>query len=230
MLVIVASRYDRHAQMLVSRHGEARLLTSEDLSSRGWRFELGGSGDSFAVIGGEVVNRRDVEGVLTRLPCVFAGDLLNIVPEDRGYVAAEMTAFLAAWLSNLKCSVLNRPTPLCLSGPFLRREKWVHIAAHLGIPVVPVNRHAPTSVDETTSPASPGLVSVSLVGEACVGEADERLASQTRALAHSVRVNLLRARFTSPAEGSLFVDADYWADISNPEIAAAILRYLRSGA
>ena len=216
--------------MLVAHHGEARLLTSEDLSSRGWRFELGGSADSFAVISGEVVNRRDVEGVLTRLPCVFAGDLLNIVPEDRGYVAAEMTAFLAAWLSNLNCPVLNRPTPLCLSGPFLRREEWVHTAAHLGIPVLPVNRHAPTLVDETASPASPGLVSVSLVGDACVGQADERLASQTRTLARSVGVDLLCARFTSPAEGSLFVDADYWADLSDPEIAAAILRYLRSGA
>jgi hypothetical protein len=230
MLVVVASRYDRHAQMLVSDHGEARLLTSEDLSSRGWRFEPGGGGDSSAVIGGEVVDCRDVEGVLTRLPCVFAGDLVNIVPDDRGYVAAEMTAFLAAWLSNLKCPVLNRPTPLCLSGPFLRRERWVHTAAHLGIPVLPVNRHAPTSVDETTSPASPGLVSVSLVGDACVGKADERLASQTRTLARSVGVDLLRARFTSPAEGSLFVDADYWADLSDPEIAAAILSYLRSGA
>lgn len=42
MLVVVASRYDRHAQTFVSRHSGARLLTSEDLSSRGWRFELGG--------------------------------------------------------------------------------------------------------------------------------------------------------------------------------------------
>lgn len=227
MLVVVASRYDRQAQMLVSRYGdEARLLTSDDLSSRGWRFRLGGGGDSFAVIGGEVVDCKDIEGVLTRLPSVFPGDLFNITPEDRSYVAAEMTAFLAAWLSNLSCPVLNRPTPLCLSGPFLRREKWVHTAAHLDIPVLSVNLHAPMSADE---PVTSNVVSVSFVGDACVGgQVDERLASQTRALARSVGVNLLCARFTRPGEGSLFVDADYWVDVSNPEVADAILRYLRN--
>ena len=227
MLVVVASRYDQHAEIFVSRCGDrARLLTCDDLSSKGWRFRLGDDGDSSAVIDGETIDCKEIEGVLTRLPGVFQGELLNIVPEDRGYVAAEMTAFLAAWLSNLDCPVLNRPTPLCLSGPFLRREMWVHTAARIGIPVLPVKRSAPAPAEEAPPP---NLTTVSFVGDACVGRVDERLASQTTALARAVGVDLLCARFTGPAEGQLFVDADYWLDLSDAEVADAVLKCLLRG-
>jgi hypothetical protein len=49
-----------------------------------------------------------------------------------------MKAFLLSWLSQLNCLVLNRPTPLCLSGPSWRPEQWTYAAAQLGIPVQPL--------------------------------------------------------------------------------------------
>jgi len=104
---------------------------------------------------------------------------------------------------------------------------WVHTAARLEIPVHPVNRHSPMLPNEKADSFKSELVSVNIVGDACLGQADESLAEKTRTLARDVGVRLLRARFTGPEEGSLFVDADYWVDLSNPEISDAIFRYLR---
>jgi len=101
----------------------------------GWRQSLGGVDGDAAVVEGKRVPQKEITGVLTRLPCVFEQELVDITPDDRRYVAAEMTAFLLFWLSRLKCPVLNRPTPTCLSGPYWRREKWIHVAARVGIPV-----------------------------------------------------------------------------------------------
>ena len=228
MLVVLANRYDQQARTLVSRWGsQSRLLSIEDFSTRGWRFTLDDDGDSFAVIDGEVVNCKEIKGVFTRLPFVFQDDLVNITPGDRAYVAAEMMAFLLAWLSSLRCPVLNKPTPLCLSGPLLRREKWVHTASELGLPVLPVNRHSPMVADEETDLPKLGLRTVELVGDTCIGHMDEGETAKIRSLARRVGADLLRARFTDAKEGSLFVDADYWVDVSNPEIADAVLRFLR---
>ena len=33
---------------------------------------------------------------------------------------------LLSWLSQLNCPVVNRPTPLCLSGPNRRPEQWTY--------------------------------------------------------------------------------------------------------
>src|SRR5260370_30282273 len=132
MLVVLASRYDPSSQEFVTNWaGDAGLLTSQDLSVRGWRYEPGGQVRA-SVISGRLVSTDEIDGVLTRLPCVGEGDLVDIVPGDRGYVAAEMTAFLSAWLCDLRCPVLNRPTPGCLTGPYWRQAKGIHAPSRLG--------------------------------------------------------------------------------------------------
>src|SRR5579872_3914402 len=124
MLVVLAHRYDQEARELVSHWSasDARLLTSADLSRKGWRHFSDEPTASTAVISGRVVPVDQISGVLTLLTGVFEQELVDIVPSDRSYAAAEMTAFLLCWLSTLKCPVLNRPTPTCLSGPYWRRE------------------------------------------------------------------------------------------------------------
>ena len=118
--------------MLADHLAGVRILTCEDLSAPGWRHRLGGA--STAVIGGETVPAAGIRGVLIRRSHMLEWEPEHIVPGDRAYVAAEMTAFLRSWLSGLGCPVLNRPAPTCLSGPGWCREQWVQTAARLGIP------------------------------------------------------------------------------------------------
>src|SRR5258707_166954 len=110
MLVILAGQQDASAAELAAswNFSGASLLTPEDLSCTCWRWNPARSTGSQAVVGGRNIPVADITGVLTRLFSVQEQHLGHIVPEDRSYVASEMNAFLLAWLSSLKCPVLNR--------------------------------------------------------------------------------------------------------------------------
>jgi hypothetical protein len=167
MIVILASRHDAPARALAARWADqdAALLTPRGLSAAGWRHHLGSPEDSAAVVGGRTLPVADIKGVVTRLWSVGEADLPHVVPEDREYVAVEMSAFLTSWLSSLECPVLNRPTATCLAGPNWRAEEWTHRAARLGIPVRPVERRS--ALGDAAQPAPPAeeLASVTVVGE-----------------------------------------------------------------
>lgn len=230
MLVVVASRHDEVAQALVSRWkaSDARLLTCEDLSGAGWRYGPGAPDLSTAVVGGRRVRCREITGVLTRLAGVPVSDLGHIASADRAYVAAEMTAFLMAWLSGLKCSVVNRPTPLCLSGPNWRPEQWTHAASALGIPARPVERHvARGSAEVSPTDGASSLTTVTVVGNRCFGTENEVLRGQARSLAKAASVSLLSVRFSD--RDSVFLGADGYPDLSTDEIADAVVEYFHLG-
>jgi hypothetical protein len=220
MLAVLASRHDPLCTALAADWAaDATLLTCADLSAAGWQYRPGGQvGTSRA--GGRLAGAHHIDGVLTRLPFVAEGELTDIVPDDRSYVAAEMTAFLAAWLTDLPCPVLNRPTPVCLMGPYWRKEKWIVTASKLGIPVAPACRSVPGIVDNELCS---GATIVNVVGRRCIGEADETLFRSALALAEAADVDLLRVRFASGEANSAFLEADCWVDIADPEVSAAIL-------
>ena len=225
MLVVLATRHDQACGRLIADWaGHASLLTCQDLSARGWRYCPGGEVGS-SVLGGRLARTREIEGVLTRLPHVDQGELGSIVPGDRRYVAAEMTAFLAAWLSDLRCPVLNRPTAVCLMGPYWRREKWVLTAAQLGIPVVTACRSVPATTHDGLPHLLRGSTTLQVIGQRCVGIADESLCRWAVALAEAAGVGMLRVRFTVAEAGPAFLDADYWVDVADPEVSKAILGY-----
>jgi hypothetical protein len=249
VLVIVASRHDKAAEALVANwaaHGHSvSLLTPEDLSVVGWRHYLssihvGDRGDegestisstssSSAVVGGVAVALDQITGVLTRLPSIFEQELLHIVPEDRAYIATEMNAFLIAWLSSLKCPVLNRPTPTYLLGPAWRPEQWVYAAAQLGIPVRPVRRQSSMSANACSPVVEKSSVKVTVVGDRCLGEVEQTLASYARRIADAAQVDLLTVHFSSSESPAEFLGADLWTDISAPDVGDAILEYLSGG-
>jgi hypothetical protein len=225
MIVVLASRHDQACGRLVAGWaGHASLLTCQDLSVRGWRYSTRAEADA-AVLGGRLTRARAIEGVLTRLPNVDQSELGNIIPGDRGYVAAEMTAFLAAWLSDLRCPVLNRPTATCLMGPYWRRERWVLTAARLGIPVVTACRSVPAATHDGRPDVRCGSTTLHVVGQRCVGSADGSLCRWALALAEAAGVGMLRARFSVAESGPALLDADYWVDIADPDVSAAILGY-----
>lgn len=231
MLVVVARSQDQAAQALTARWAphRAALLSCEDLSTAGWRYPLGAPEASTAVVGGRVVPVDEIAGVLTRLPAVTPQDLGHIVPEDRDYVAAEMTAFLVAWLAALRCPVLNRPTPGFLMGPSWRHEQWVRTAARLDIPVQPVRRSSGPAADTAAEHAAVSPATVTVVGTRCFGPVDARLMVQAQRLADAAEVDLLAVHFSGPEAGAAFLAADLWPDVTAPDVAEAILAYLIRG-
>ena len=178
---------------------------------------------STVVIGGRSIAADGISGVLTRLPHVPERELVRISREDRRYVAAEMTAFLRSWLSTLRCPVLNRPVSTSLSGPGWCQEQWIHTAARLGIPVRPMRRSIAFPADAAEAVPDPPDVTVTVVGERCLGPVNGVLAAQARSLARAAGVDLLSVRF---GKGQELLGADPWPDVSSPEVADAILEYL----
>jgi hypothetical protein len=228
MIVIVASRYDLLAQTVANRWQahDARVLTPRDLALAGWQYRPGDDRNGKAVIAGQVVPTAEIRAVLTYLPGVWIGELLEIVPQDREYIAAEMTAFLLTWLTSLGPRVHNRPTATGLTGPFWRPERWLHAAAQAGIPIRPLHRYAaPDTLPATLLPES-GAAHVTVIGTQAVGQVDEALKAQARQLARLAGVELLTARFDGPQAGARCTSADFTLDLSAEEIVDTLLAYL----
>jgi hypothetical protein len=241
MIVILASRWDKTAGAIaaccVGR--PVRIMTCQDLCTSGWRQRLGAHWESaepseVAVAGQQLIPQRQVTGVLTRLPTVTDDELIEIAPQDRGYVAAEMAAFLLFWLSRLSCPVLNRPTPMCLAGPFWRAEKWVHAAARAGIPVQPIHRNSDAksraksrrpamSRPSAKSPLPATSHAVTVIGEQIFGEADLKLLQQARRLAQLAEVAMLTVHFSGAERGAAFLGADTFPDLSQDRLKAAVI-------
>lgn len=227
MIVIVARRGDESARSLAARwsaHGTL-LLSPPDLSISGWQYNPLATEASAAVISRRSIGSSEITGVLTRLSWVFEHELIHLAPNDRAYAASEMNAFLLALLDGLACPLLNRPTATCLSGPCWRRERWVHFAAGLGIPVCPVRREARPSDALSPEEPQPPSKSVTVVGDRCFGETDETIANCARQLASAAGVDLLRVHFREVDGESRLLGADLCPDISSTDVADAILDY-----
>ncbi len=115
MILILASEFDQDAHATAKQRG-GFIVTPADLSKPGWRYELPASRNDVIVASGQTVPARDITEVVNRLSSVEEGDLNGIARDDRSYVAAEMNAFLVAWLDSLNpprqvAPVRTRPAP-----------------------------------------------------------------------------------------------------------------------
>src|SRR5262245_43914177 len=197
------------------------LLTPRHLSGEGRGFRRGGTCGAGVVASGQQLGTGDIRGVLTRLPAVSENELPHIAPEDRQYVAAEMTAFLLAFLTELPVRVVNRPTPLCLCGQYWRDEKWRHVAHSLGLATRPAHRKVKLGAVMETE--SSGTV-VTVVGDSCVGgPMDGALFEAARVLALAAAADLLAVEFDSARADAAVQRASPLLDLSDPPIASAIL-------
>jgi hypothetical protein len=231
MIIIVANRWDKTPRSLASLWAPCpvAVLTPQDLSVAGWRQRLNAPDRGTLVVERQLVKEEEVSAVLTLLPCVYEAELVEIAPVDRGYVAAEMTSFLLFWLSRLSCTVLNRPTPTSLSGPYWRRDKWVRVAAQCGISVEPAHRHVAPSGSSAEEQTLSGSAKLTVIGERVIGEVDSTLRRQARCLAALAGVELLSVRFSSPERDGRFISADSFADLSDRVVAEAVLEHLQAG-
>ncbi len=232
-VLVFANDGDQTASRFVLRHARegVRLVTPRDLSRPGWRYEVRqGAVSAQALVGNETVPQERLAGVLTRLGCVTAMDIPHIQAGDRDYVAAEMQAFLVAWLHTLPCPVVNRPSAICLAGNWWSPQKWVQIASRLGIPVSPLEQRIVGHATRRRSPSASrveAVTAVTVVGRRVVGTVAPRLADQARMLARAVGLEFVTVHFSSPAEDAPFVGATPWPDLAEVAIGDAVLRHLR---
>ena len=232
MLVVVAGPRDDGARELAARldalAGPARVLGAHDLAVAGWSGRIEGRPGAAArrrgmaaVVAGELVDPDQLAGVVVRTPCVVEQDLPFIAADDRAYVAAEMTAFLAWWLWRLPCPVLNPPTPACLCGPGWPPIQWVQRAAAMGMPVRTMRRRARFGRSElhhlVDSP-----VTVTVVGRRCLGDADPALADRALRLAAAGGAGLLAVQFDGSGRDARVVGAHVWVDLTSAEAAEAV--------
>jgi len=223
VIVIFASRFDKSASSLAERWKtyDASLLTCEDLSVAGWRHFLHSESSNFAVVSGQIVDVADIDAVLIRWPGVFAQELIQIATDDRDYVANEMMAFLVSWLSSLRCPVINKPTPVNLSGPAWRLEQWTHAAARLAIPVKTARRHVARNLNATPAP-EPADATVIVVGDRCFGDVDPLLLEQSRQLARAAGVSVIKVGFSGLEAGSFLTGVDLVPDLTEEAIDAVL--------
>jgi hypothetical protein len=232
MIIILASRWDATTEALAACWASRPIgiMTPRDLCVSGWSQRLGACDadtdlSDMAVVQGRSIPQREITGVLTRLPWVTEDEVIEIAAHDRAYVAAEISAFLLFWLSRLRCRVLNPPTPTCLSGPYWRAEKWVHMAARVGIPVLPVRRDTRSESREGVSPSTT-TVAVTVIGRRVFGKAHREILNQSRRLAELANVALLTLRFASAERGAAFIDADTFPTLDDDTFRQAALEYL----
>lgn len=216
MILVVASAVDEAARQFVRRSdGRAKLLTCRNLSTRGWRLSVPEREPAIAVVEGARVRAAEITGVITRLPYVGEGELPHIAAADRSYVAAEMQAFLFAFLSALRCPVVNRPTPACLAGPNWRLAQWLKAAREGGSAAYMPDNHEVVS-----------RTSISVVGDQCFGDGDTQQHQTARNVARAAGSQLLRVWFAGPDRTAPVIGADLWPDLGDPQIADAVMALL----
>jgi hypothetical protein len=227
ILVVLASRRDAAAAKLVAAKSQfgVRMMTPQDLSQPGWNFRLHDPAWSIAMLAGSPLSASAIAGVVTRLPGVTEHDLTHIAPSDRTYLAAEMNAFLLAWLTSLECPIVNRPTPQCLSGAHWRQEKWVLTAERLGILARPVVRRDNAVIDDVDANSRH---TVTVVGDKHIGTVAPALAERAHALAEAATVEVLAVDFDGQGRDARFVNASLWPDLADGRIADAVITLIRN--
>jgi hypothetical protein len=223
MLLVLANTWDPRGAALCHawESADARLATSADLSQVGWSFEPSAPETGYAVIDRQRVPVKDIAGICVLMPAVTESDLPHIAASDRIYVAAEMTAFLGAWLSSLPCPTVNPPAPGCLCGPNWRRERWIQLAARLGLPTRAAVRCV-GAPDPRPPPGEPGQTVVVAAGR-IFGEVDQADAGWAARLAAAAATRLLSVHIGHDADGTFLLGADIWADVSRPGVPEALL-------
>jgi hypothetical protein len=232
MIVVLASQHDAIARGLVDRWSDgggsdrrAALLSCEDLTTTGWKWDASSPSSSVAVVAGQRIPCGAIQGVLMRRPCVLQEELIRIEASDRAYVAAEINAFLMAWLYSLSCPMLNRPTATCLSGPNWRPEQWVSAAAALGIPAKERRRSVPFTPSGSEEPDAEEIARLVVVGQHVLGDADAGCAADARKLAAAAGVDLMEVRFA----GREMRCASCWPDLCDPTLVHAVHAYFDGG-
>jgi hypothetical protein len=225
VIAILARAGDEEATALVERWAArgAELLTPVDLSTAGWRFLPGNPNAGIAVIAGRKVPVPEIEAVVTRITFLSADDLPTLIPAERPYAAAEMSAFLVAWLGEMTCPVINRPQAGSINGPPWQADDWQLAAGAVGVPVAP--RHVRVSLGADLQGFGRVGRVVNVVGDECIGGSGT-LRRYAMRLARHAKVDSLCVGFRGGPRKEIFVGADVCVDLSKPAVVRAMWGHL----
>jgi len=200
--------------------GAATLATPGDFLRAAWRWRLRPTG---AITAQGPAWLTAPAGVLCLLEAVTAADLPIIAPEDREYAAAELSAFLSAWLYTLPCRRLNPPSLTALNGE-RHALLWRAHAQEAGLQTLPLEAadpeaaYAPPAVPATTITAIAGTI---LGGTAKTQAAILRLAGRAG-------LPMLQATFCETPRGLALHSATAQPDLSAPAALAALVKAFES--
>ncbi|MFC0430582.1 hypothetical protein [Kutzneria buriramensis] len=222
MRLILTHRNDFPARALATRWGsEALLLTVDELHRTRWNLELDSDGQVRTELADESGAPVPVDGVVNRLGVVRPSDLPHVHREDRPYAAAELTAFLLAWLDACPVPVLNRPDSGWLSGPAWYPEQWAAEATALGLRVATRRQRVALAAAEPVL-VWDKAISASVVGDRCFGDVHPAVGERLCALADAAGATLLAATVAGPRPDAQVRDFSTWPDVSDPMVADAI--------
>jgi hypothetical protein len=214
MLLVLGSALDSAPSLLARRWRSAgrdvAVVTPADLSRRGWRLRCGRPAESTAALAQGVLAGPDIAGIVSALAVVSPHELAHIADGDRDYVAQEMSAFLLAWMTELACPVIDRPTALSLAGCGRSPHEWAAIAHQHGL------RADPLWSGDTTG--------VTVVGGRPIGDdGDGPLASAAVTITAAAARLLVTLRFAAGARAPTVVGADARPEIGDDSVADALL-------
>lgn len=200
MIVVLGAHRDPVATALVAAWPGAALCSAQDLCAPGWVWPLADvdadtdanadvSADAGAAAGGVAARRwvvqgravadEVVSGVFVARSAVHAAELQGTHPQDRAYLAAELTAFVTHLLASTGAKVSTPVVDGAFGDATLRPERWMPLAARCGLTPVPLRLQSAAPAAAQTWAAWP----VDVVGQACFGEGLARLAPARRAAA-----------------------------------------------
>lgn len=221
MRLVLAHDHDITARELAARWGsDAVLLTPAELSSDHLLVHL----DEHGAAQAEVTSRPEVTSVLTRLGGISAADLPQINAQDAAYAAAELDAFLRAWLGAWPGPVINRPSTTCLNGPGWRPEQWVVAATAVGLRACPIRRRAMLTdmPDDPNDGLTAEATRVTVVGGNWFGPVSEEIGHKLCTLAEAVGCSTLEAGLVD----DVITQVSAWPDLTPPHVADALARVL----
>lgn len=229
MFLVLCSRADQAAHAFARQFAahDVRTLTCEEVSQPGWKLAIRGVDragvdvELRAAVGGDLIPGERLRGVISRLGNITEQELRHIDVGDRAYVAAEMHAFLFAFLTALPCRKVNQPSPACLYGPNLRGGQWRQLARELGIPVE-------WEADVAANGSHFGALEseIVVVGDRLIGAASDEVGGWSRELARAAGVSYLYVRYRSHGDEVKLMGADPYPRLEMEEVGPALISWL----
>ena len=102
-------------------------------------YHLSGDGDSgrIELADGRVLRPETISGLVNRIQYLPTQHFANADPADRNYAAAELSAFVLAWINGVGGRVINPALPFALGGGGFQMPTLVQLASMAGLPTVP---------------------------------------------------------------------------------------------
>jgi hypothetical protein len=227
-VLIIAEKMDARARKLAAGLGRTAVVVAPcDLSRPGWTFHPDPRKRT-GCNGSETFLASELSAVIIRLVAVFPGQILHVARKDREYVAAEMTAFLRAWLCELSCPLINPPIESSLSGPAWENERWAMLAHRVGVPFFSAHLRVPAASDRLPDLNLQQKRRLVVVGDELVAgsECSMELADRARTLVSAAGMFCGAVHFDISEPRAPVISVECRPDLSEPALLDALVRVL----